>query len=252
MNPATDTAARRQKRPAMRRLGSVRADEVLTREEFGHRMGMEDKTLRHCERAGLRVVSFGRRKYVLGSDAIAFFEAQRKTRGANRMAGDWIPFRVDLPRSREVLAIARATGKDRHHVAGLLADFWGWASAETVDGLLPRLTVEDLCETVGGTPEFWSAVAKEDWLVIDETGLRIPKFDRWLGKGAKSRMQKAQRQAAWRAKAQTGNTFVDGQSSTGPSTIEQDSTGEDSTGDEARRDDHLDSCSWEDAARFAS
>ena len=84
MNPATDApTARRQKRPAMRRLGSVCADEVLTREEFGHRMGMEDKTLRHCERAGLRVVSFGRRKYVLGSDAIAFFEAQ-----ANKQAGD--------------------------------------------------------------------------------------------------------------------------------------------------------------------
>ncbi|MFW6124607.1 MAG: hypothetical protein ACOC46_00555 [Pirellulales bacterium] len=149
------------------------------------------------------------------------------------MAGDWIPIRTNLARSREVLAVARVTGRSRFEVVGLLVTFWGWASGETVDGLLARLTCADLCETVGGDSRFWEAVEAEGWLAGRDDGIMIPNFDRWLANGAKSRLQKAKRQASWRSKQQgdasTGDAPVDGGASTSASTTGEERTEEERT-----------------------
>jgi len=158
------------------------------------------------------------------------------------MAGDWIPIRTDLSRCREVLAISRSTGRPRHEVAGLLVDFWGWASAETADGILPGLTADDLAAPVGGDVAFWEAVAAVGWLSIDGNGLGVPGFERWLSNGGKARLTKNRRQANWRGRRGDVDATVDGIASTRASTREQDRRGQN------RKDiDHLDSCScsWE-------
>jgi hypothetical protein len=57
-------------RPA---LGSVHRDEVLPLREFGRRMGLASRALADAQRRGLRTVLFGRVKFVLGADAMAWF-----------------------------------------------------------------------------------------------------------------------------------------------------------------------------------
>jgi len=59
--------------PQPRPRGSVRADELLPLSELGRRLGMGHKTLARVQRAGLRTVLFGRMKYALGADVLAFF-----------------------------------------------------------------------------------------------------------------------------------------------------------------------------------
>ena len=61
-------------KPAQRACGSIRADEVVSMAEFGRRLGFAHKALADAQRAGLRTIFFGRCKFVLGSDAIAFFQ----------------------------------------------------------------------------------------------------------------------------------------------------------------------------------
>jgi len=68
--PRTDYGA---DRPAKVVLGSIRADEVMPAELFRPRMGISDKAWREMLRRGLRAVQVGKRQYVLGQDALAFF-----------------------------------------------------------------------------------------------------------------------------------------------------------------------------------
>lgn len=143
------------------------------------------------------------------------------------MAGDWIPRCKGLNRKPEVLAIARATGMTRHTVADLLMDFWEWADSETDNGLLPNLTIAELSQAIPGTDErFWLAVVQAGWLLVGNTGLTIPNFDRWLGRSAKKRLQKNRRQSDWRASA----ADVDAGASTEAPTTEQYSTEEEPKG----------------------
>lgn len=60
-------------RPAPRPLGSIRADEVLPAELFRERMGISIKAWREMLRRGLRAVQSGKRQYVIGEHALAFF-----------------------------------------------------------------------------------------------------------------------------------------------------------------------------------
>jgi hypothetical protein len=59
---------------AGKRPGVVRADELYTLDELKRRLGVEVYALRQMKRAGLRVVQFGRRSYVLGRSVLEFFE----------------------------------------------------------------------------------------------------------------------------------------------------------------------------------
>ena len=63
-----------EQQPQRPTLGSVHSDEVLPLREFGRRMGLASRALADAQRQGLRTVLFGRMKYVLGSDALAWFQ----------------------------------------------------------------------------------------------------------------------------------------------------------------------------------
>ena len=54
--------------------GVICDGELYTLSEFRRRMDWQEHALRQARKAGLRVIPFGRAKYVLGSDALAFFE----------------------------------------------------------------------------------------------------------------------------------------------------------------------------------
>lgn len=117
------------------------------------------------------------------------------------MAGDWIPIATELPRRREVLLISTETGRSRHEVVGLLVDFWGWASAETSDGVLAGLDRNALVTLVGADEAFWRALEHAGWLLVGDGFLQIPRAETWLLKGAKARLQTALRQKRFREKA---------------------------------------------------
>ena len=60
-------------RPPTAPAGSIRSDEILTYPELGSRLHLGQAGLRQLQKAGLRTIEFGRRKYCLGADVLAFF-----------------------------------------------------------------------------------------------------------------------------------------------------------------------------------
>lgn len=54
-------------------VGSVSFTEVMTMREFGRRLGLAQYACSDAQRRGLRTILFGRTKFVLGQDVIAWF-----------------------------------------------------------------------------------------------------------------------------------------------------------------------------------
>jgi hypothetical protein len=61
--------------------GSVSAGEILTLREAGRRLGLGTRCLCDLQRAGLRTITLGRRKFVVGSDLIFFATQQAGAQG---------------------------------------------------------------------------------------------------------------------------------------------------------------------------
>jgi hypothetical protein len=62
-------------------IGSVSAHELLSLREFGRRLGLGIRCCCDLQKQGLRTVTLGRRKFVLGSDALEFARQQAKQQG---------------------------------------------------------------------------------------------------------------------------------------------------------------------------
>jgi len=116
------------------------------------------------------------------------------------MAGDWIPISLDLPRKREVFVIASRLKWSRYEVVGRLVEFWAWVSAESADGRIDGLSMDDLASVHGFDRRFLCVLLDVGWLIQDSAGLAIPNFDRWLCHSAKRRLQAAERQRRARAR----------------------------------------------------
>lgn len=114
------------------------------------------------------------------------------------MAGDWIPVRIGLHQTREVIAVAEATGRSSFEVSGLFVALWGWFSLESRDGHAASVTRASLTRAVGADDTFWNAVERVGWLQETDTGIMIPNWANWNGRSAKKRLQTAQRQARQR------------------------------------------------------
>lgn len=66
-------AKQSETRPRARPGGSIRGDELLRLAELKRRLGWGEHAVRQARKAGLRLIAFGREKYALGSDVLAFF-----------------------------------------------------------------------------------------------------------------------------------------------------------------------------------
>ena len=64
----------REPRPGSGAVGSIQAGEVLTLREFRRRLAWGDHAVRMARKAGLRLIPWGREKYVLGDDVLEFFK----------------------------------------------------------------------------------------------------------------------------------------------------------------------------------
>jgi len=106
------------------------------------------------------------------------------------MAGDWIPVRVDLDEDPAVIGISGRTGIDEFAVVGRLVKLWGWAQGQTADGLIPHVSTAWLDGKVK-LAGFAAAMVEVGWLESQAENVVIPKFERWLGRSAKRRLQHA-------------------------------------------------------------
>ena len=61
--------------------GSVSASEVMTLREFGRRLGLAKRACCDAQRQGLRTILFGRCKFVLGDDVVAWFRRLAEEQG---------------------------------------------------------------------------------------------------------------------------------------------------------------------------
>lgn len=64
--------------------GSVSAHEVMTMKEMGRRLGLTSRACCDAQRQGLRTILFGRCKFVLGEDVIAWFRRLAEEQGSKR------------------------------------------------------------------------------------------------------------------------------------------------------------------------
>lgn len=114
------------------------------------------------------------------------------------MAGDWIPIEVATPRKPELQRIAERTGMSRGDVLLQLIEFWAWVQTNSTDGRVD-VSVDALPSLVGGAKAFYDALARVGWLSTRDGTVEVPNAERWVTRGAKSRLQKKKRQAKWRA-----------------------------------------------------
>lgn len=118
------------------------------------------------------------------------------------MAGDWIKMRGNLWDDPRVGAIVDATDASEAAVVGSL--YWLWATADqhTEDGLLPGLTLRQI-DRKTGVPGFAAALVAIGWVIEEQGGIRIVKFEEHNGASAKKRCQTAKRVAKHGAKDAT-------------------------------------------------
>jgi len=118
------------------------------------------------------------------------------------MAGDWIKMTHALPEKPEVLAIAGKTGLNRFDVVGRLFILWRWFDNNTTDGnaaSVTSVTLEECLFGYGSNVGFVAAVRDARWLVENDEGIRVVKFDEHISESAKTRAQTAKRVAKSKA-----------------------------------------------------
>ena|SRR6185437_4923051 len=114
------------------------------------------------------------------------------------MAGDWIKMRSDLAEDPSVIGIAAKVGIDEFAVVGRLHHLWAWVDCQSRDGHADGVTHSWIDRKVQ-CPGFALAMQAVGWLIVDETGMQIPNFERHNGKTAKTRALSANRQQNRRA-----------------------------------------------------
>lgn len=119
------------------------------------------------------------------------------------MAGDWIPMRLDLCDDPAVLEMADITNQPEEYIVGCLHRIWSWASRNCHDGTVTGVTKMSLSRAVR-LPEVVSAMVQVGWLIEGKTEddrpfVSFPKWENWLSKSAKSRLNNSINQRNSRA-----------------------------------------------------
>lgn len=132
------------------------------------------------------------------------------------MAGDWLKFELATLDKPEVIRMGRQLGMSKEAVCGWLIRFWGWCSANSVDGVVDGVTSTDV-DVVLSLPGFAESLKAVGWLIEDTSKrqLVVPHFDYHNSESAKKRALRARRQKKWR------DAHVDTSASTGASTREE-------------------------------
>jgi hypothetical protein len=120
------------------------------------------------------------------------------------MAGEWLKFDKATLDKPEVLAIASAMECDPDLVVGKLLRMWSWFDTHTENGNARGVTLA-LLDSILRVTGFAENVQKVGWLVVSDSGIRLPNFDRHCGETAKQRALTAKRVAGFKASHKKGN-----------------------------------------------
>jgi hypothetical protein len=113
-------------------------------------------------------------------------------------AGFWIPWEIGLPRKREVLLIARKLGVSQREAAVMCMEVWEWAEGQSVDGVMPGLTIDDI-DVATGVRGLGKAMADAGWVFHTGSALQFPNWERFNSKSGKARLLNQERQRRLRA-----------------------------------------------------
>jgi len=120
------------------------------------------------------------------------------------MAENWIKIRTQLPTDPAVMAIAHLLSIDEDAVVGKLVRLWGWADEQLRDGCATALQRADIDALVRANG-FAKALEQVGWLVVTETGIRIPRWEVHFSQTAKQRALSARRMQKKRARSRYAN-----------------------------------------------
>lgn len=115
---------------------------------------------------------------------------------------NWFKFEHATLRKPEVYRIADRLNVHRHHAVGMLCEWFAWVDQNAVDGHAPFVTESSIDDIVGHSG-FASALLEVGWLQVRSGSLVIPRFDRHLSQGSKTRAVSGERQRKHRANGVT-------------------------------------------------
>lgn len=102
------------------------------------------------------------------------------------MAGDWIKLEITMPDKPEVARMADHLNIDHDAVAGKLIRFWIWGDQQSIDGNDLGVT-PSFIDRLTNCPGFSDALVSVGWLIVRNSRLSIPNFNRHNGQTAKNR-----------------------------------------------------------------
>jgi hypothetical protein len=114
------------------------------------------------------------------------------------MAKTWIKMRTDLIDDPAVICMADALNQDLFFVIGRLQVVWSWFDEQSRDGHAHGVTQAWL-NTKTVCDGFAQAMCKVGWLLVTESGISLPNFERHNGNSAKVRALGTGRQQAKRS-----------------------------------------------------
>lgn len=115
---------------------------------------------------------------------------------------NWFKFEHATLRKPEVYRIAELLQVHRHHAVGMLCEWFAWVDQNAVDGRAPYVTESSIDDIVGRVG-FASALLEVGWLQVRSGSLVIPRFDRHLSQGSKTRALSGERQRKRRSDSVT-------------------------------------------------
>ena len=115
---------------------------------------------------------------------------------------NWFKFEHATLRKPEVYRLVERLHVHRHHVVGLLCEWFEWVDQHAIDGHSPYVTETSIDDIVGHSG-FAAALLEVGWLQVRSGSLVIPRFDRHLSQGSKTRAVSGERQRKHRANGVT-------------------------------------------------
>jgi hypothetical protein len=123
------------------------------------------------------------------------------------MAGDWIKMRVSIAYDPAVIGMAEKLGHTEFSVVGMLHHIWSWADTQSRDGHADGVT-EKWIDRYVQCDGFSKAMQSVGWLIVSESGVEFPRFDRHNGETAKTRALANNRQKKKRANVTENDTVL--------------------------------------------
>lgn len=115
---------------------------------------------------------------------------------------NWFKFEHATLRKPEVYRVAERLQVHRHHAVGMLCEWFAWVDQNAIDGHAPYVTESSIDDIVGHVG-FASALLECGWLQVRSGSLVIPRFDRHLSQGSKTRALSGERQRKRRSESVT-------------------------------------------------